>query len=409
MFKNGIEMTPSKSVKSKKRIEVNITVNQNTENERKCKLKREKKKTKKSEVEKIPLEANDVEVCRKLKKMKKKKISRRSSISDEEQGAKIERKIAKGHPQESEIDEDSYHLKNKKKRKKSFKINEHSGPQSTPEKGKRNISEDDPSRVQVKSEHNNKKKKKINFENSDVEEGFTKSRKTSNGTADKLGNITEVSCVVRAKSVKRKKKKKHFHSEDFDMSGNEKSMKKWQRDINISELEAGNDKSNQADTKKQKDEQILDTLEKKCMKKKKKHKLHTVEREEVHKGEMVKKRQGVEQIENNVEYVSKSHRKRKRSAETEGEGIETNLDKTNNICKFQDSPETAEGKKVETPFDVLEESVKIKMKIKRTKKEASSVMQIKEELCNSDDLQFMSERKGNLFEVTIDKDLGVTR
>ncbi|XP_072416318.1 uncharacterized protein [Chiloscyllium punctatum] len=401
MFKNGIETTESKSITSKKQIEVNITVEQNKRYDGKCKFKSKKKKTKKSEMEQILLEITDVEVCRKLKMKKKKRKSTRSSISDEEQGAKIDRNIVKGHSQESEIDEASYHLKKKKKKKKKFKTNEHSDPQSTCEKGTSNISENDQSRVQVESDCNIKKKKKINFENSDAEEGFTKS-KMSNNTADKLDNTAEVSCVVEAKSVKRKKKKKRSHSEDFDTSENEKSTKKWQRDIN-DKFKAGNDKSNQEDRKKQKDEQILDTLETKCTKKKKKRKLHAEESEEVHKGGMAKKRKEVEQIENNIEYISKSHRKRKISTETKGEGIETNLDKTNNICKLHHSSETAKGKKQETTLNVLEDSVKIKTKTKRKKKDVSSVMQIKEELCDNDDLQIMSEKKGNVFEVTIDK------
>ncbi|XP_072416322.1 uncharacterized protein [Chiloscyllium punctatum] len=404
MFKNGIETTESKSITSKKQIEVNITVEQNKRYDGKCKFKSKKKKTKKSEMEQILLEITDVEVCRKLKMKKKKRKSTRSSISDEEQGAKIDRNIVKGHSQESEIDEASYHLKKKKKKKKKFKTNEHSDPQSTCEKGTSNISENDQSRVQVESDCNIKKKKKINFENSDAEEGFTKS-KMSNNTADKLDNTAEVSCVVEAKSVKRKKKKKRSHSEDFDTSENEKSTKKWQRDIN-DKFKAGNDKSNQEDRKKQKDEQILDTLETKCTKKKKKRKLHAEESEEVHKGGMAKKRKEVEQIENNIEYISKSHRKRKISTETKGEGIETNLDKTNNICKLHHSSETAKGKKQETTLNVLEDSVKIKTKTKRKKKDVSSVMQIKEELCDNDDLQIMSEKKGNVFEVTIDKCTG---
>ncbi|XP_067912270.1 lysine-rich nucleolar protein 1-like isoform X2 [Heterodontus francisci] len=432
MFKNDIETTRSKSVKSKKQIEINTTVNQNKEYGEEDKFEREKKKTKKPKVKNILMEANEIDcssypdVCSELKRFKKKKSKARSSnIIEEEHDSKIEKKLTKvKNPPESEIDEDICgSLKKKKKRKNKFKPDNNSGPQNISERNKRNICEDDPSRVQDESECNIKKKRKINDSNADVEEGLTKGNKTSNGTADKLGKMSEVSCVAEAKSVKRKKKKKRSHSEGIGIPEDVKSMKRQKRDKNIDEPESGNDKFKLADSKKQKDEQTLDTLsnktDKKCMKKKKKQKLHTeehlLEPERSHKGETIsvkKERKGVEQIENDMECITKSKKKKKkRSVEAEGEGIGTvdkdrlKLDKTNYLCKFENSPAklTAEGKKQETAFDVLEESVEIKKKIKRKKKETSSGSHVKKELCDSDDLQFMSEKKGNLFEVTIDK------
>ncbi|XP_078415302.1 uncharacterized protein LOC144691103 isoform X2 [Cetorhinus maximus] len=417
MFKNDIERTQPKLVRSKKQIEINIIVNQNKEYEERDKLEREKKKRRKTKMEKILMEANDVDECSDLKRLKKKSKSKKSSIRDEERDSKTEEKMTKKSPRESETDEDVCDGLKRKKRKKNFKADDHSGPQKISKRCKRNICKDDPSTVQDEGVCNNKKKRKINFKNAVMEEGLTKSNETSNGASDKLGETIEMPCVSEAKSVKKRKKKKKKRSHSVDItSEDEKSMKKRKRDRNTNEPEAGSDKFKVADSRKRKDKQTVDALsnntDKKHMKKRKKHKLHTEEPERALKGETltVEKRKGVEQIENDMEYMTKSNKKRKKLIEVEREGLEAldrermKLDETINVCKLQNSPFTAKGKKQETAFSILEESVETKKK--RKKKETSSgihVCKVKEEQCDSDDLQIMSEKKGNLFEVTIDK------
>ncbi|XP_041062160.1 lysine-rich nucleolar protein 1 [Carcharodon carcharias] len=416
MFKNDIETTQTKSVRSKKQIEINIIVNQNKKYEERDKLEGEKKKRRKTKMKNILIEANDVDECSDLKRLKKKSKSRKSSVRDEERDSKIEEKMTKKSAREGEIDEDTYDGLKRKKRKKNFKPDDHSDPQKISKRCKRNICKDDPSTVQDEGVCNNKKKRKINSKNADMEEGLMKSNETSNGAADKLDETIEMPCVSDAISVKkRKKKKKRSHSVDIT-SEDEKSMKKRKRDRNTDEPEAGSDKFKVADSRKRKDKQTVDALsnntDQKHMKKRKKHKLHTEEPERALEGETltVEKRKGVEQIENDTEYMTKSNKKRKKLIEIEREEIEAldrermKLDETNNVCKLQNSTFTAKGKKQETAFSVLEESVETKKK--RKKKETSSgihVCKVKEELCDSDDLQIMSEKKGNLFEVTIDK------
>ncbi|XP_078097071.1 uncharacterized protein LOC144510889 isoform X3 [Mustelus asterias] len=418
MFKTDIEATHSKSVKSKKQIEINIIVNQNQEYEKKNKFKREKKKRRKAEMREIPVEASDADVCHDPKRAKKKKSkSKRSNVGEEEQDSKIEKKISKKSPRESEIDKDiSDGLKKKKKRKKNIQPDDVSDPQNISEQCKRNICEEDPSRIQGESEGNKKKKRKNNV---DMEGGLSKNIKTSNGTPDKVCKTLKISCVAEASSVKKRKKKKQSHSVDTNTSEDEKPMKKRKRDRNIDEPEAGSDNLKVADSRRQKDEQKLDNLssttDRTHAKKRKKEKLHTEEPERAHKGETlpVEKVMRVEQIGNEMEYSTKSGKKRKRLIEAEGEGIATSdrerlkLDAANSVCKLQNSPVTTKGKKQKTTFNVGE-SVETE-KIKRKKKEISSgihVCKVKEELCDDDDLLIMSEKKGNIFEVKIDKCTG---
>ncbi|XP_078097068.1 uncharacterized protein LOC144510889 isoform X2 [Mustelus asterias] len=412
MFKTDIEATHSKSVKSKKQIEINIIVNQNQEYEKKNKFKREKKKRRKAEMREIPVEASDADVCHDPKRAKKKKSkSKRSNVGEEEQDSKIEKKISKKSPRESEIDKDiSDGLKKKKKRKKNIQPDDVSDPQNISEQCKRNICEEDPSRIQGESEGNKKKKRKNNV---DMEGGLSKNIKTSNGTPDKVCKTLKISCVAEASSVKKRKKKKQSHSVDTNTSEDEKPMKKRKRDRNIDEPEAGSDNLKVADSRRQKDEQKLDNLssttDRTHAKKRKKEKLHTEEPERAHKGETlpVEKVMRVEQIGNEMEYSTKSGKKRKRLIEAEGEGIATSdrerlkLDAANSVCKLQNSPVTTKGKKQKTTFNVGE-SVETE-KIKRKKKEISSGIHVKEELCDDDDLLIMSEKKGNIFEVKIDK------
>ncbi|XP_078097073.1 uncharacterized protein LOC144510889 isoform X5 [Mustelus asterias] len=322
MFKTDIEATHSKSVKSKKQIEINIIVNQNQEYEKKNKFKREKKKRRKAEMREIPVEASDADVCHDPKRAKKKKSkSKRSNVGEEEQDSKIEKKISKKSPRESEIDKDiSDGLKKKKKRKKNIQPDDVSDPQNISEQCKRNICEEDPSRIQGESEGNKKKKRKNNV---DMEGGLSKNIKTSNGTPDKVCKTLKISCVAEASSVKKRKKKKQSHSVDTNTSEDEKPMKKRKRDRNIDEPEAGSDNLKVADSRRQKDEQKLDNLssttDRTHAKKRKKEKLHTEEPERAHKGETL------------------------------------------------------------------------------------PVEKVKEELCDDDDLLIMSEKKGNIFEVKIDK------
>ncbi|GCB64462.1 hypothetical protein scyTo_0011753 [Scyliorhinus torazame] len=402
MFKNEIETIQSKSVKSKKQIEINIIVNQNKEYEEKNKFEREKKKRRKTETKNILIEANDIDVGSDPKRSKKKKSKSRKSSTRDEEDPKIEKQMTKKSRRESKIGEDKCDG-SKKKRKKNLKPDDHSDPQNISEQCLRKRCEDDPNKAPDKSKHNKKKKKKN--KDADMEEGLTKSIKTSNGTADKLGKTIKVSCVAEAKSVKKRKKKKRSHS--VDTSEDEKPRKKRKRDRNIDEPDAGNDKFKVTDSRKQKDGQMLDTVsnntDKTHKKKRKKEKVRTQQPVE-------KRVKGVEQMGSDTEFITKSSKKRKRFIEAEGEEIETldrerlTSDKTNNVCKLQNSPATPKGRKQKAAFNA-EKSVGTEKKIKRKKKDSSGmhVCKVKEEFPDNGDLLIMSEKKGNLFEVTIDK------
>uniref|UniRef100_UPI00398E5FF8 lysine-rich nucleolar protein 1-like isoform X4 n=1 Tax=Pristiophorus japonicus TaxID=55135 RepID=UPI00398E5FF8 len=428
MFKNDMATSQSKSVKSKKQTEIKTAVNQNKEYGGKSKSKGEKKK--KPKVKTILTEAtksdhsSGSDVCGDLKTFKKKKMrSRSSSIVEEKQDSEMAKKK---NPPEGLIHEDTCgSLKKKKKKKKNkSKPDGHSGPQNISEGSKGKICENEASRVQDESKCNIKKKRKDNVKNADVEERLAPSNKTSNGTADHSDKMTEVSFVAEGKIPK--KKKKRSHSQAINTHEDEKSVKKRKREKNTAEPESGNDTFNPADARKQKDDQILDTpsnkTDKKCTKKKKKEKLHTeehvLEPDRDQKGTTISvenERKGGQQIKTDVECITKyKKKKKKRSNDAEGEGNEIldkermKLDKAGHVCKFQHSSArvTAKGKKQEIALDVHEKSAEIKKKIKRKKKETSSrtrVCKIKQELCDNDDLQITSERKGNLFEVTIDK------
>ncbi|XP_038675177.1 lysine-rich nucleolar protein 1-like [Scyliorhinus canicula] len=403
MFKNDIETTQSKSVKSKKQIEINIIVNQNKEYEKKNKFERGKKKTRKTETKNIQIEANDIDVGSDLKRSKKKKSKSKKSSTRDEEDPKIEKQMTKKSRRESKIDEDKCDG-SKRKRKKNLKSDDHSDPQNISVQCPRNSCEDDPNKAPDKSKHKKKKKKKN--KDADMEEGLTKNIKISNGTADKLGKTIKLSCVAEAKSVKKRKKKKRSHS--VDTSEDEKPRKKRKRDRNIDEPDAGNDKFKVTDSRKQKDdEQTLDTVsntDKAHKKKRKKEKVRTEQPVE-------KKVKGVEQMGSGTECITKSSKKRKRFIEAAGEENKTldrerlTSDKSNNVCKLQNSPETPKGKKQRAPFNA-EKSGDTEKKIKRKKKDSSSgmhVCKVKEEFSDNGDLLIMSEKKGNLFEVTIDK------
>ncbi|XP_051877312.1 lysine-rich nucleolar protein 1-like [Pristis pectinata] len=423
MFKLDIEATQSKSVKSKKQIEIITTNNQNKEFSEKHKS--EGKKKKKHKVKTILNEANALELpsypeaCSDLKSVKKKKSkSKSSSILEEDQGSKIEKKLTKEeNPPEGEIQENVCSGL-KKKKKKKCKQDDYSGPQTFSEGSHRKMCQDEVSRVQNETKHV-KRIKKDDVKHVDVEEGSTLSTKTSDGTADEM---TEAPCVAVAKSMK---KKKRSHTENIETHEGEKSPKKQKRDKHSGELKTGNDQFIQADVRKQEDDQTVDNqmnqTDKKCTKKKKKKKLHSkrhlLEPKEEHSEppSMENERNELEQTERVTECITKlKKKKRKRSISAEGEEIEKldkeriKFNKTSNACKSQNSPSkvTAKGEKQATALDVPEESVKKKKKIRREKKDTSAgtqVFKVKAEQCDSDDLQIISERKGNLFEVTIDK------
>ncbi|XP_072916656.1 uncharacterized protein [Hemitrygon akajei] len=419
MHKHDIKANQSKSVKNKKQIEVNVTDTQRKEFSEKHKS--EGKKKKKHKVKTILNEANESELalypegCSDIKSVKKKKSkSKKANTIEEDQESKIEIKLTKKqNPPEGEVQEDVYGgLKKKKKKKKKCKPDDDSDSQIISEESNRKICEDEASRVQNEAKHV-KSMSKGGVKCVSVEEGLAKGIKTSDGTADEL---TGEPCVADAKIMKRKKKRSHM--ENIETHESEKSPKKQKKDKHSGELKTGNDQFSQEDN--QKVDNHNNETDKKFTKKKKKEKLHSkrqlLEPEEPHNehSSMENERNKLEQMENVTECSSKSKKKkRKRSITAEGEEIEKNdkerkkCDKTSNICKSQHSPSkrTKEDKQ-EAALDVLKESIKKKKKIKKEKKDASpgtQAFKVKTEQCDSDDLQIISERKGNIFEVAIDK------
>ncbi|XP_062915105.1 lysine-rich nucleolar protein 1-like isoform X2 [Mobula hypostoma] len=425
MHKRDIEATQSKSVKNKKQIEIIVTDTQRKEFSEKHKS--EGKKKKKHKVKTLLSEANESELasypeaCSDMKSVKKKKSkSKRARTIEEDKGSKNEKKLTKEeNPPEGEVQEDVYGgLKKKKKKKKKCKPDDDSDPQNITEESNRKTCEDEAGRVQNEAKHV-KSVSKDGVRHVNVEEGLAKGIKTSDGTADEM---TEEPCVADAKSMKKKKKRSHM--ENIETHETEKSPKKQKKDKHSGELETGYDQFSQADVRKQKHNQMVDNhnneTDKKFTKKKKKEKLHSkrhlLEPEESHNehSSLENERKNLEEIENVTECSTKSKKKkRKRSITAEGEEIEKNdkeinkCDKTSNICKSQHSPSkrTKEDKQ-EAALDVPKESIKNKKKIKKGKKDAppgTQAFKVKTEQCDSDDLQIISERKGSLFEVTIDK------
>ncbi|XP_078273678.1 uncharacterized protein LOC144603829 [Rhinoraja longicauda] len=408
MFKNDIAATPSKSGKRKKHIEVSASNIQCTEFSKKHKP--EEKKRKKRKVKTILNQPNESElsshpeVPRDLQTVKKKKSkSKSSSILVEDQRSKTEEHVAKKeNPPEREIGK-SVCGGLKKKKKKKCKQEDDCSSQT--------ISEDEATRVGTETKCNVKRMRKAGVKHEDVEEGQAESTETSEGSAIAM---IDVSCVVETKSAKRKKKRPH--KENMETHEGEKSAKKHKGDKHSGEVHSGNAKFTQTCTWKLKEEimesQISET-DRKFTKKKKSEKLHSKKQRS---GKEAKQREGERkglwQRESATECITKpKKKKRKRSARAEGEETEK-LDTerikvvdTSNVCKFQSSPSKVAANE-KKPLHVPEESVKKKKKTKRKRKDLSSetpVFQVKTEQCDSDDLQFVSEKKGNVFEVTIDK------
>ncbi|XP_069762830.1 lysine-rich nucleolar protein 1-like [Narcine bancroftii] len=418
MSKNGIKATQSKSVKSKEQIEIIATNNKNEECGEKHKSEGKKKKNHKEKT--IPNKSNELElpsypeICNDQKSVKRKKSKSKSLSITEDQGSKKEKNLTKDeNPPENNQEDLCGALK--KKKKKKIKPDHYTGPQTINEEINRNTCDVETSRVQNESKCHVKKMTK-HVKHLNVEEGLMENTETLSGTPIKM---TETPCNADNKSIK---KKKRSHTGNIEMYEDEKS-KKQKRDKHSTDLKTGNDQFIQADVRKQKDEQTVDNkinrTDKKYTKKKKKEKLHSkrhlLEPEHCEPSAVENERKGIEQIESATECTTKSKKKkRKRALSADKEEIEkldkekNKVDKTQNVCKLHNSPTkvTGEGEKQAKALSVPEESVKSKKKMKRKQKETSPGPQgfkVKEEQCESEDLQIMSEKKGNLFEVTIDK------
>ncbi|XP_032897093.1 lysine-rich nucleolar protein 1 [Amblyraja radiata] len=429
MFKIDIEATPSKSGKNEKHIEISASYRQKTELSKKHKS--EGKKRKKHKVKTILNEPNESElsshpeVCGDLQTVKKKKRkSKSSSTSEEDQRSKIEEQVTKEeNPPQSETGESVCGgLKKKKKRK--CKREDDCSSQTISEENTRTTHEDEATSVVTETKCNVKRMRKAGVKQVVVEEDQADSTETSDGAAV---TMIDVSCVAEVKSAK--KKKKRSHTENMETHEGEKSPKKGKKSKTSGDIHSGNDRFTQTCAWKLKEEivesQISET-DRKYTKKRKREKLHSKKqrsgREEKQREPLAaeKESKGLSQRELATECITKTKKKkRKRSASAEGEETEKldteriEVDTMSNVCKFQNSPSkvTVNKEKQATPLHVPEESVKKKKKKKekekkRKRKEPSSetpVFQVKTEQCDSDDLQFVSEKKGNVFEVTIDK------
>ncbi|XP_042196989.1 lysine-rich nucleolar protein 1 [Callorhinchus milii] len=315
--------------------------------------------------------------------------------------------------------------KNKLKPNETLTVASAKDQSSTPNvsrESNRKMHEDEMESGAGKTNCNVKKKKGDKSRNE--EEGRAKGNQGSSDAADVSEEAADISNDRDEMDLakKKKKKKKRFHSEEIKLDSKEqlsagKTKREKHRDIaQLEEAETRSGECQVANVRKPKDGQALNVLhprveatDERCLKKKKKKEKLQCEDQQLQSETKTlsearlpeNKRQMTGQINGDKKCV-KSKRCKMSAAVKKEEGL--TVSQSQPVEDLKTAPSVAEKKKrIPQPVSAVIEDL---TKIKRKKKQMLNVGKIKVEIESQEsdgELQIMSEKKGNVFEATIDK------